>query len=149
VDFPWHSGRLPSPLAPEGLADAPASAPAHSPFFRLAWHSFDRAERDAEARELARAEEGFLIATHSFGLAGQPWLEGLAMLALAAVYRLGGFDLPDWLVGRTMALTLEPEVVEHLLDFLLLIEITPPDSPHLLCIISDIRSHRIHGRASS
>ncbi len=149
MDTPITPGRLSPPLAPEGLADAPSPVPAHSPFFRLAWHSMDRAERAAEAGELARAEDEFLIAAHSFGLAGMPWLEGLSILALAAVYRLRGFELPDRLACRTAALALEPEAVEHLLDFLLLIEITPSDSPHLWELLADVRNHRTGGDRSS
>lgn len=149
MDLHGPLGRLSPPLTPEGLADAPNPVPAHSPFFRLAWRSMDIAERDAAAGELARAEDGFLIAAHSFRLVRMPWLEGVAMLALAAVYRLRGFELPDWLAFRTAALPLEPEVVEHLLDFLLLIEITPPDSPHLRDLLSDVRSQTNGGNRSS
>lgn len=142
MDTPFTPGRLASPLVPQGLADAPLSLAAHSPLFRLAWRSMELAERAAGAGDLARAEEGFLIAAHSFGKSGQPWLEGLATLALAAVYRLEGYDLPDWVVDRTRVLGVAPDVVELLLEILLLIDITPPDSHFLWELLADLRAHR-------
>lgn len=148
MDLHGPPGRLSPPLTPEGLADAPNPVPAHSPFFHLGWHSIDRAERDAAAGDLARAEEGFLIAAHAFGHSRNSWLEGLAILALAAVYRLEGHSLPDWLAGQVMTLKLKPEQVEHLLDFLLLIEVTPKDSPHLWDLLADIHFYRTGGNCT-
>ena len=139
---PSPNGQAP-PLAPEGLADAPTSLPAHSPFFALGWHSMHRAERDAAANELARAEEGFLIAAHAFGRSLlTSWLEAVALMSLAAVYRREGSTQPDWLGDRITALRLEPEAVKHLFDIFLLIEITPPDSPHLQHLLEDLRAYR-------
>ncbi|MEP7009077.1 MAG: hypothetical protein ABJC13_02015 [Acidobacteriota bacterium] len=117
--------------------------PVHSPHFRLAWRSMELAERAARMGELARAEEAFLIAAHGFGLSGLPWLEGLATLALAAVYRLEGFELPDWIVDRPRVLGVAPDVVELLLDILLLIDITPPDSQFLWELLADVSAHRM------
>ncbi|MEP7008956.1 MAG: hypothetical protein ABJC13_01390 [Acidobacteriota bacterium] len=142
MDPPSTLGRLAPPLVPEGLADAPTSLPARSPFFRLAWRSMELAERAAVTGDLARAEEAFLIAAHGFGNSGLPWLEGLATLALAAVYRLEGFDLPDWIVDRPSALTVAPDVADLFLDILVLIDITPPDSHFLWELLADVRAHR-------
>ncbi len=138
-------GRLAPPLSPEGSADATDSVPAHPAFFRLAWRSMDLAERAAAARELARAEEGFLVAFHGFRRSAQAWLEGLAMLALAAVYRLRGFDLPDWLAENPQSLAVTNGEVELFSNLLLLIEITPPDSPFLWELLADVRKHRKGG----
>ncbi len=146
METPSPIGPLAPPSASNGSAAAPASAAAQPPFFVLGWHSIDRAERAATDGELARAEEGFLIALHAFGHSRNSWLEGMAILALAAVYRLEGHPLPDWLAGRVGALPLKPDQVRHLLDFLLLTEVTPPDSPHLWGLLADLRSYRTGGR---
>ncbi|MEP7011559.1 MAG: hypothetical protein ABJC13_14650 [Acidobacteriota bacterium] len=102
----------------------------------------DFAERAAAAGNLSQAEESFILAVHAFGKAEQPWLEGLAALSLAAVYRLERVDLPDWLAAKPATLAVAPPEIELFSNLLLLLEITPPSSPLLGELLADVRKHR-------